>query len=460
MVRSLLKAPTATRRPYTHQLAGNVVRIAPNEVSFASAEAWKEIYGHATGGKMTFLKSAFYQTNDYPGVIAVRDPREHARQRKSLSNAFSARSLRGQEPIVRQYVDLFIEQAGRIGNPTGPGLDVEQAFNWLTFDIIGIWISFSILRADFSRLTTTVGDLAFGESFNATADAQQHPWVSIITDSAFSITMLSLQRRLPLVKLALPFILPKELPEWAATHRELTKEKTLKRVKMADEIDRPDFFQQLLSKGGGGVHLEELFEQSNNLIIAGSETTATFLITVTYHLIKNKRCLDELTHEIRSAFQTPQDITADRCSELKYLNAVIEEGLRIWPPVPFGQPRTSPGAVVDGTYLPPGTTVAVDMWSVHHNSRYWKDPDSFVPERWIGEGLGDNKDAFNPFLVGPRACLGINLAYLEMRIILSLLVFTYDWELVDPDLDFWKEARTHMFWKKPPLLVRYYPRKD
>ncbi|KAI4595995.1 hypothetical protein KJ359_006287 [Pestalotiopsis sp. 9143b] len=416
---------------------GDVVRIAPDEVSFASAEAWKEIYGHATGGHKTFVKGLFYQSHQHPGIVAVRDLREHARQRKYLANAFSARALRGQEPIVRHYVDQFIIQAGKLGAKGGPGLDLEQAFSWLTFDIIS--------------------DLTFGESLNAIASGRQHPWVSVISDSSFFTSVASLQRRIPLLKLVLPWVLPKDMPERAARHRSFTKEKTLKRIQMANELDRPDFFQHLLSKGGDEVHLEELIQQSNNLMVAGSETTSNFLNFVSYQLLKDKRCMDELVREVRSAFQTPADITADRCSELPYLNAVIEEGLRIGPPVPFGPPRTSPGAVVGGVYLPPGTTAAVDMWAVHHNPRYWKEPYAFRPERWIGDGLGDDKTAFNPFLTGPRSCLGINLAYIEMRLTLTLLIFNYDWELVDEDLDLWRDVRTHMFWKKPSLFVRYHP---
>lgn len=460
-MKNTVKSCTGTICPHLSltmkKFLGNVVRIAPNEVSFASAEAWKEIYGHAAGGRKTFIKSSFYHNHEHPGIVAVRDSHEHARQRKYLANAFSARALRGQEPIVRHYVDEFVDQARKLGASHGPGLDLEEAFNWLTFDIISKSLRPKLFPWLAAYDDMLVGDLAFGESFNAVASGRQHPWVAVISESAFFTSLASLRRRVPLLKFVLPFVLPRDLPERAARHRAFTREKTLKRIELAEELDRPDFFQHLLSKGGDQVPLEELIQQSNTLIVAGSETTSNFLNVVSYHLLKDKRCMNELVREVRSTFQTPADITADRCSELTYLNAVVEEGLRIWPPVPFGQPRSSPGAVVGGVYLPAGTTAAVDMWAVHHNPQYWKDPNSFRPERWIGDGLGDHKAAFNPFLTGPRSCLGINLAYMEMRLTLALLIFNFDWELVDGDLDFWKEARTHMFWKKPSLFVRYHP---
>lgn len=82
----------------------------------------------------------------------------------------------------------------------------------------------------------------------------------------------------------------------------------------------------------------------------------------------------------------------------------------------------------------------------------------FRPERWLEGGSQDVKEASQPFSLGPRACLGINLAYLEMRIILAKMVFTYDWELVNKDLDFLQEAKLYLLWKKPARMVKFHPR--
>lgn len=115
-----------------------MVRIAPNELSFATVQAYHDIYGHATKIKKRFVKSSWYDTaGDHPGIVTVRDPAEHSRQRKYLSHAFSAKSLRGQENLIHHYVDMFIGQLAKLGNSGGPGINIEEAFNWLTFDIIG-----------------------------------------------------------------------------------------------------------------------------------------------------------------------------------------------------------------------------------------------------------------------------------------------------------------------------------
>lgn len=71
--------------------------------------------------------------------------------------------------------------------------------------------------------------------------------------------------------------------------------------------------------------------------------------------------------------------------------------------------------------------------------------------------MGDVKEASKPFLIGPRACLGINLAYMEMRIILSRVVWEFDLELVSKDVDWDRDIILKMLWQKPELWVRFVP---
>ncbi|RSL78113.1 hypothetical protein CEP52_017664, partial [Fusarium oligoseptatum] len=86
------------------------------------------------------------------------------------------------------------------------------------------------------------------------------------------------------------------------------------------------------------------------------------------------------------------------------------------------------------------------------------EPYEFRPERWIGDGTGDDREASRPFSLGSHACLGINLAYLEARIILASMVYTFDWELVNKELEWFTEVRLWTLWEKPELLVRFHPR--
>lgn len=137
--------------------------------------------------------------------------------------------------------------------------------------------------------------------------------------------------------------------------------------------------------------------------------------------------MQRLKQEIRDAFQSTEAITTDSTASLQYLVAVIEEGLRIFGPAPFGLPRVCPGAEIDGEFIPPGTIVHTSPWTTQHASKHWHEPSEFHPERWLPADHqwhdavfdDDVKEASKPFSTGPRACLGVNLAYMEMRMVLA-----------------------------------------
>ena len=139
------------RQPYKvlelHEKYGPVVRTAPNELSFSSAVSWKDIYGFRQG-HLPFIKSEFYDGGSFAdqahSIVSERDPVTHGKMRRYLSHAFSDRSLKDQENLVAEVVDLFMKQLGEYASGD-EGADIVIWFNLATFDIIG--------------------SLAFGESF-------------------------------------------------------------------------------------------------------------------------------------------------------------------------------------------------------------------------------------------------------------------------------------------------------
>ncbi|KAF2967357.1 hypothetical protein GQX73_g6227 [Xylaria multiplex] len=419
-----------------HKKHGDVVRVGPNELSFATPEAYQDIHGHVSKGKARFLKTEFYDNDDpTPRITGARDPEVHARQRKALSHAFSAKSLRDQEEIVQKYVDGFMQQLTRLGENGKRALNMSETFNWLTFDVIG--------------------DLAFGEPFGGIEKGETHFWVKILLDSVLNAQITFLRNKLPLLNFILPYFLPKGADEKLKKHRMLSKEKSQKRLQLGD-TGRADFFSHMLKRNT--MSEKEMMSQTSSLIIAGSETTATSLSGITWFLLKHPDCMAKLQEEVRGTFTSVDDITGDSTVNLPYLHGVIEESLRLFPPVPFSLPRYSPGAEIDGHYIPEGTVVSVAAMSMPRDPRYWKDGESFRPERWVGDGFNDQKKASQPFSTGPRACLGINLAYLEMRLTLAKLVWLYDWELAAPQDEWVRECKMRILWKKPDLWIKYHPR--
>ncbi|KAL8723839.1 MAG: hypothetical protein Q9181_007146 [Wetmoreana brouardii] len=162
------------------------------------------------------------------------------------------------------------------------------------------------------------------------------------------------------------------------------------------QTDRKDFINYILRHNNEkGMTREEIIATSGILIIAGSETTATLLSGATFLLLKNPLCLAKVVDEVRSAFIHASDFTsASVAARLPYLNACLEESLRLYPPVPTVLPRrTGPeGDIINGQFAPPNTSVGVHPWSAHLSAANFKDPQRFIPERWLGDGRYANDD--------------------------------------------------------------------
>lgn len=155
-----------------------------------------------------------------------------------------------------------------------------------------------------------------------------------------------------------------------------------------------------------GRAFADLRMQAMLLTVAGSETTATALSGISYYLCRDARAYTKLTAEIRSNFSEFGQIAGRATESLPYLKAVIEEGLRLYPPIAAGLPRVSPGETVDGHFIPKGVLVNVNPWVATHLEDNFRDAFAFIPERWLDPECKDDKFASQPFLLGSRVCLG------------------------------------------------------
>lgn len=468
-----------------------MVRVAPNTLSFVTPQSYRDIYGHANQGKKRFLKNNWFEL-DVPRINTVRDPAVHTEQRKTLSHAFSARALRDQEIVIHRYVSLLLEQIGKIGLNGEKSVNVTAAWNWLTFDIIGNYTYFllSLTSTQSARCVVfrgshvlqpptwqarldeiepptelhRTGDLSYGEPFGCLAEGTSH-WVDIIFDYfQYSTARLYVKNLGALGRICLRCLFPKNMIQNHNEHLRLHKAKARRRIARGS-MDRIDFFDHLIKNNTLTEDL--LLANADLLLLAGSETTATALTGLTWYLLHNPACLATLTAEVRGAFTSEGQITGDSTAggSLPYLHGCVEEAMRLFPPVTLGLPRDCPGAVVDGVYVPEGVVVSTENYAMARDPRNWADALAFRPERWVGDGngegglfAGDDRGASQPFSAGPRACLGINLAYLEMRVTLARVMWAYDLELVS-DIEDWNGACVdYMLWKKPELLVKFHPR--
>ena len=211
-------------------------------------------------------------------------------------------------------------------------------YNWTTFDLIG--------------------DLAFGESFGCLENCTYHPWISMLFASIKAGAFLSSLKRYG-IKSMMAVLVPKGLLNKRREQLQLTEQKVMKRLEQG--TGRPDFMSHILRHNDEkGMKVPEIIVNSALLIVAGSETTATLLSGATYHLLKNPRVMEKLKKEIREAFGEEKDIDIAGVNGLEYLLAVLDEAMRMYPPVPTGLPRRVPGDgdVINDRWVPGGVCVA------------------------------------------------------------------------------------------------------
>ena len=189
----------------------------------------------------------------------------------------------------------------------------------------------------------------------------------------------------------------------------------------------------------------ELESEAALLILAGSDNTATAITATLFYLAHNSHTLEKSQAEVRSTFQNLEAIRAgEELSSCKYLRACIDESMRMSPPAPSIMPREvlSGGIEVDGHHIPQGIEIGTPIYAIHHEATYFPEPFSFQPERWIAEPeASDNtkeasrerialaRSAFHPFSRGARDCVGKQMAYREMMIVLARILWAFEMEL-------------------------------
>lgn len=213
---------------------------------------------------------------------------------------------------------------------------------------------------------------------------------------------------------------------------------------------------------------------------AGGEEPATLVTTALYYLMQYPLVLKRLQNELREAYQEAKNVTFASVEKLAYLNAVIQEAFRIHPPnAAHNSRRTAKTERIDGYIVPPGvslraacsatsglmyiqTVVEVASYAATKSGMNFAEPDVFAPERWLDDApdkfSNDKKDASQPFLVGPRACIGKSLAMMIVRTTLASFLWRFDIEMADPRQD-WLDQKFRIIWTRPELKVKLTQRR-
>ena len=220
--------------------------------------------------------------------------------------------------------------------------------------------------------------------------SEYSPWVKTIFGSLRNATILrGISSHDPFTRYLVDIFImkSKKVRAMAWEHFQYTSDRLHRRLPR--EPEHPDLWSKVMVKdeSDGGLTLAEHESNASVFMVAGTETTATALSGTTYYLLKNPDVLRRLTKEIRDAFADFDDVTLEDLARLKYLHAVLQEGLRMYPPVPIALPRLTPkgGMEFDGRFVPEDVSIGVPHLATYRMPDHFRNAYEFHPERWLGD---------------------------------------------------------------------------
>lgn len=400
-----------------HKKYGPVVRLAPNELSFASLQAVKPIYGPGT----TCIKSSAYDNFGRLGMFQMQDPAQHRERQKRVAHVFAPSSLQQMEPLIQGVVDRVI---GVIGQSLGKPVD---ALHWCRMTALDI-----------------SGEVLMGKSFGAFDANGAAPTYVHHLDNAYLVW--SLFGLAPLLCRALERLPVKSLQDFFAAGDyvyqygdEALKEylklygRSSKRRSLLTKIIQGD-----PSSGAEPLSDPEISVEVSNLVFAATDTTGNTMTYALYRLCCHPEWQDKLRAEIRGSGAKAADFSFQTLQSLPVLNGIVMETLRLHPAAPSALPRitTGRGADIAGTRVPEKTLVSMQAFTTQRDPKYFADPDTFNPSRWIAEsgeinpGTPDMREMMLVWGKGARICLGQHMATMELKIFLARMVDSFKVEMV------------------------------
>ncbi|KAF2243918.1 cytochrome P450 monooxygenase-like protein, partial [Trematosphaeria pertusa] len=385
-----------------HQQYGDIVRIGPNEVVVFRADGVPAVHG--PGSRCT--KAPWYDMLQKDRSIhATRKPHLHQARRKIWDQGFGMKALRSYQKRVNTHVDSLSKN---ISKRVGEAINCTQLFLFFGFEVMG--------------------DTAFGSGFGMLETNEEHPIVQIMRSGIYIIGRLTPVPWLVTVLTSLPGANAdfKRLEAYA-------EKSIIARSKM--DRDPDDVMSKLIAaardpKDPDKIDFHWLGGDAMVIIIAGSDTVSIALAFLFYHLALLPVHIAKLRDELSGV-----DITDNNTLQgLPHLNALINETLRLYPPVPSAPLRQTPpeGLRIGEKFIPGNVVISTPLWSLGRLESSYVRASEFLPERWY-KGSDMIKDArgFAPFSSGAHSCLGKQLAHIELRLVTARLVTQYDFAFAD-----------------------------
>ncbi|KAF6835612.1 benzoate 4-monooxygenase cytochrome p450 [Colletotrichum musicola] len=421
---------------------GPLVRVGPNDLMTSDPDLMKRMLGVRTNYKRSNWYDAMRLDPGRDNVLSMRDNELHGRLRSQMAAGYSGKEVENLEAKIDENVLRFMGLIDKYVAEDKP-FDFGKKAQYFTLDVIS--------------------DLAFGTPFGDLAsDSDVHEYIHTMEENMPNVFLTTVMPSL-LSLLSSPLfrsLLPSEKDAIGVGKTIGIAKKVVAERFGPDKKVKKDMLGSFIAHG---LTQEEASSEILMQILAGSDTTATAIRATFLYIMTNPRVTAALLAEIDAFKPSGPVIPEAEAREMPYLQAVIKEGLRIFPPVVGQMSKEVPegGDTFKGVYLPAGTRIGYGAWGIFHRTDLWG-PDAleFRPERWL-EAEGEKAKQMEGTLelifgYGRWQCLGRNVATMELRKIFVELLRRYDFSLLDPTRP-WKSLNYGIF-VQSEFWVRGYKR--
>ncbi|KAK7995297.1 cytochrome P450 [Apiospora arundinis] len=336
-------------------------------------------------------------------------------------------------------------------DPKTSGVPLVRWTNWLAMDM--------------------AADMAWNDQMHQMRDMKESVNLEVLLSFNSFATVIQVFKRFPLIKPLQYLFAPFGKITLFAQMEKSTRSSVMRRIERRGHTKHPDYFDFILPVDApvptdkkellhiGSVALQVMF--------GGWGPMGDLYYGSLVLLLENPEAHHVLTKEIRDTFSDYEDIIpGPALKSLSYLHACIEETLRMLPTNNTGLPRISPGAMVNGQYIPKGTHVQSCIWALARHPDYFHQPLRFQPQRWLPAShplydaafANDHLKSLYPFSLGPRSCLGRDIAWTQAKLFLTKVLWKFDVVRVEGQgFNLEKSLLHYGFFEKPEMYVRFLP---
>ncbi|CAK8684876.1 unnamed protein product [Clavelina lepadiformis] len=347
------------------------------------------------------------------------------RIRSTLTPTFSSAKLKAMMGIIEQCSDEASKSLKMVADTKGGRFDAKETFGRLSLDVIC--------------------SAAFSANVHS-QEGEETPKIVQMAKKAFDISFTN-----PVILLIIMFpwletifhkfdysIFPRDMLNYFKSLTEVLIQK--RRSGSSNLKQRVDLMQLMLNvkvseedvKNGAtkGMTLNEIIGNSMIMMLAGYETTKSALVFLAYNLAAHKDVQEKLQQEIEETIKEHGGLTYDGINNMKYLTMCINESLRLYTPVARNARIAEKDITINGLNIPKGTEVQVPFYGMCHDDEYWDEPFEFKPERMEDMNKIDPM-VYMPFGAGPRNCIGMRFALMEIKMAICKLLHEFDLDVCE-----------------------------